>query len=149
MPDDEQKPDDNRPDETASATDAERRDQFRPEAIAARVDRLGGETDSDRVAREEEAKLLALKAQSTEHKTSGLESAASKRLSRIGEAKVKRPSALTGPLSPGADPLLARAARLGKWIQDHQQLFAGLVAIGLVGAIGFGSFVYWQNQREG
>ncbi|HXN33634.1 MAG TPA: hypothetical protein VN894_17315, partial [Polyangiaceae bacterium] len=77
MPDDEQNPDLGKPvtlppdgaaptagdggKEGAAAAREPRPDQedrFRPEAIAARVDQIGEETDLDRVAREEEKKLL-------------------------------------------------------------------------------------------
>ena len=81
-------------------------DKFRPEAIAARVDQIGDETETDRIAREEERKLLARR---KEQKKSGLQSAASKRLSKIGEAKVKRPSEVGAV--PQQDPLLDRVAR--------------------------------------
>src|SRR3984957_7611905 len=52
-------------------------DQFRPEAIAARVDTFGEETEIDRIAREEEKKLHERKKKGKK----GLQAAASKRLS--------------------------------------------------------------------
>ncbi len=80
-------------------------DKFRPEAIAARVDTLGEESDIDRIARVEEKKLLDRR-----KGKKGPQASASKRLAKIGEVKVKRPSAIA--TSPDADPLLERTARL-------------------------------------
>jgi hypothetical protein len=156
VPEDEQKPDENEPsDPTAGSGEAagsggepsaeEAHDKFRPEAIAARVDRIGEETDLDRVSREEENKLLERK---KTQKKKGLEAAASKRLAKIGEGTVKRPSALTGALSPDADPLLERAARASEWIKEHRQTFGALVAVAVFGAAGFAGWSYWQDKRN-
>jgi hypothetical protein len=111
------------------------------------MDRIGEETDLDRIAREEERKLLERKSQKKKGKRA-LESAASKRLSKIGEGKVKRPSALADVVVPEADPLLERAARARTWIRDHRQTFGGLVAIGVLGVGGFFGWMYWQDQRN-
>lgn len=154
MPDDEQKPDDKAPEHGVppaasndnppeGSTAAE--DRFRPEAIAARVDRIGQETDVDRVAREEEQKLLERK---KTQKKGGLEAAASKRLAKIGEVKVKRPSALSDVVVPEADPLLERAARANKWIQEHRETFAAAVAVALLAVGGFIGWTYWQDKRS-
>jgi hypothetical protein len=144
VPDDEQKPDDRKPEaglpEAPGVPDGPE-DKFHPEAIAARVQQLGQETDLERVAHDEEQKLLERK------KKRGLESAASKRLAKIGEEKVKRPSA--AGLSPDADPLLARAARANTWIKDHQGAFGGLVTVAVIGLAGFLGFTYWQDRRNG
>ncbi len=146
MPDDEQKPDDRKPEagppEAPGVPDGPG-DKFHPEAIAARVEQLGQETDLERVARDEEQKLLERKSKQKR----GLESAASKRLAKIGEEKVKRPSA--AGLSPDADPLLERAARANTWVKEHQGTFGGLVAVGLLGFAGFVGFSYWQDRRNG
>jgi hypothetical protein len=148
VPDDEQKHEDpteppagNEPEAPAAPADA-----FRPEAIAARVDRLGAESDLERVARDEEAKLYERKKTA---KTGGLESAASKRLARIGEGKVKRPSALGEGLAPEADPLVRRAVKAGSWVQEHQQTFVVLVVAGLLGFGGFAGYQYWTEKRNG
>jgi hypothetical protein len=118
-------------------------DKFRPDAIAARIDKLGTETESDRVAREEEQKLLERK---KERKKTGLESAASKRLAKIGEGKVKRPSAVA--TAPGTDPVIDRVASLQKWLRDHQSVAAGVVAaVVVVAAAGFG-VAYWRDRRD-
>ena len=141
MPDDEQKEDDTKPVEPDAPADE---DKFRPEAIAARVDRIGSETDLDRVEREEEQKLLERK---KTQKKKGLEAAASKRLSKIGEGSVKRPSAL-GDVSPEADPLLDRLSRAGAWIAEHRQTFGAFVTVAVLAVVGFAGWTYWQTKRN-
>lgn len=118
-------------------------DKFRPEAIAARVDQIGEETDADRMAREEEKKLLLRRKQQTK---TGLQSAASKRLNKIGESVVKRPSPV-GAVAQ-TDPLLERVARANRWIRDHRTTFASLVAVAFVGTGGLFGWAYWQNKRN-
>ncbi len=125
MPDDNSPPDD---------------DKFRPDAIAARIDKLGSESESDRLAREEERKLLERKS----HK-GGLETAASRRLAKIGERKVKRPSTAADAVS--VDPMGHRLASLQSWMRKHQALAAG-IGIAAVAAIGAGVGVAWWHQRR-
>ncbi len=125
---------------------AEPGDRFRPEAIAARVDHIGDETDLDRVARQEEQKLLERKR--TQKKKGGLEAAASKRLAKIGEGNVRRPGAF-GDVTPDADPLVARATRATSWIKEHQQTFVGLVAVVVLAGAGLAGYSYWQDKRNG
>ncbi len=160
MPDDEQKTDEKQPaagsdpktgtEDGGSAHEDETggtggEDKFRPEAIAARVNRIGEETELDRVANEEEKKLLERK---KTQKKRGLEAAASKRLAKIGESTVKRPSAL-GAVNPDADPLLEQAARAGTWIKEHGQTFGGIAAVALLAIAGFAGWSYWQDKRNG
>jgi hypothetical protein len=122
-------------------------DRFRPDAIAARVDQIGDETELERVARQEEQKLLERKKQQKKGKR-GLEAAASKRLARIGEGTVKRPSAAAADAYiPEADPLLERVRRARKWIDQHRQVFGGLVAIAVIGVGGALGYTYWLNKR--
>jgi len=124
-------------------------DKFRPEAIAARIDEIGEETEIDKIARQEEQKLLERrKQQKQQRKRGGLEAAASKRLAKIGEGSVKRPTALGGAAIPEADPLLERVARAQKWIREHRQTFGGLVAIALVAGGGVFGYEYWQGKRN-
>jgi hypothetical protein len=132
--------------ETDKPADESPADRFRPEAIAARVEAMGEETDLDRVAREEEKKLYERRKGKKGSK--GLATAASKRLAKIGETKVKRPSAVSPGISPEADPLLERTARLTKWIREHRQTFGALVAIGLLGVGGALGWTYWQGKRQ-
>jgi hypothetical protein len=155
VPDDEQKDHESSPQagapadegaDEASAPTGSDEDKFRPEAIAARVDNIGEETELDRVSREEEKKLLERK---KTQKKRGLEAAASKRLSKIGEGKVKRPSALGDSVTPDADPLLERAARASTWIKEHGQTFGALLAVAVLAVAGFAGWNYWQDKRNG
>lgn len=151
MPDDDQKPapetkkpDAPVPDDSAALKGSE--DRFRPEAIAARVDQIGEEDELERLARQEEQKLLERKKQQRKGKR-GLEAAASKRLAKIGEGTVKRPSAATEGYAPEADPLLERARHARRWIEQHRQLFGGLVAAGVVIVAGSLGWTLWQNKH--
>jgi hypothetical protein len=144
VPEDEQKTDETTA--TEKPDEAKEEDRFRPEAIAARVAGLGEETELDRIAQQEEEKLLERKKAKKGKK--GLEAAASKRLSKIGETKVKRPSAIADAVSPDADPLLERAAHLSKWVKEHSQTFAALVGVAVLGLGGVIGWTYWQNKRE-
>lgn len=155
MPDDEQKQDDPKPDEAVAGPKEEPKpedapvpdeDKFRPGAIAARIESMGEETELDRIAREEEKKLHERKKGKKGKK--GLEAAASKRLSKIGEVKVKRPSAIADAVSPDADPLLDWTVRLSSWIKDHRQTFGGLVAVAVIGLGGFLGYTYWQGKHD-
>jgi hypothetical protein len=148
LPDDEPKHEETQPEGATPAEPAEPAgggDAFNPGAIAARVDRLGDESDIERVARDEEAKLYERK---TKQKTA-LESAAAKRLAKIGEGKVKRPSALVEGMAPEGDPLVRRAAAAGSWVQEHQQTFGAILAVALLGGAGFAGYTYWQEKRNG
>ena len=146
MPDDEPKhEEDPKPEGKAvESHPVEGPEAFHPEAIAARVDSLGAETDLERIARDEEAKLHERK----KKEKTGLESAASKRLARIGEEKVKRPSASKEGFSPEADPLLRRAAKASSWVQDHRETFIAMVVVGVLGFGGFAGYSYWQDKRN-
>jgi hypothetical protein len=156
LPDDDQRKNDPSPEEgtvapkdepEAAAPDEAAGDKYRPGAIAERVASMGEESDLDRIAREEEQKL-SLRNKGKKGKK-GLEAAASKRLSKIGEVKVKRPSAASDVVtSSDADPLLERAARLSKWIKEHRQKFGGVVAVALLGVGGFLGYTYWQGKHE-
>jgi hypothetical protein len=124
VPDEEQKPD----------------DKFGPEAIAARIEKMGEESEADRTAREEEQKLFQRRKQ---QKKTGLEAAASKRLAKIGETAVKRPAALS------ADPGAERSTRIVKWVEGHRQTFGTVVGIALIGAGGLGVWWYVQDKHIG
>jgi hypothetical protein len=142
--DDKPQPDEKAPEDETSEAEVVEGDKFRPDAIAARIDKFGEETETDRIAREEEQKLLARK---KDRKKTGLEAAASKRLARIGEGKVKRPSIAVDAI-PEADPLLRRVASANKWIKEHQSVFAAVVGVIVIGAGSLVGWVYWQNQRN-
>jgi hypothetical protein len=163
VPDDEQNPDrsnavpgtsegDVRPtdDEAPAAARDEKQDpadRFRPEAIAARVEQIGEETDLDRIARQEEQKLLERKKLQRQGKR-GLEAAASKRLAKVGEGKVKRPSAAADAYIAEADPLLERMRRARQWIRGHQGVFGALMAATVLGVGGALTWSYLQNKHE-
>jgi hypothetical protein len=129
----------------AGAADPE--DRFRPEAIAARVEGIGEETDLDRIARQEEQKLLERKKQQKQGKR-GLEAAASKRLAKIGEGKVKRPSMATDAYVPEGDALLERLRGVRQWIRGHQHLFGALLAVVVLGVCGALGWTYRQGKHE-
>jgi hypothetical protein len=123
------------------------RDAFAPDAIAARIDSIGTESEADRIARIEEKKLLARKQKARAGKTA-LELAASKRLARIGEVEVKRPTVSTEWVPAGGDTLAERVARFIRWTRAHQTqvgwgAFAAVVVLGGV----FG-WMYWRDQRD-
>ena len=109
MPDDEQPPKEGKPEAPNEGATAVEGDRFGPDAIAARVDSIGEESELDRQARLEERRLLERKKAKGKK---GLETAASKRLAKIGQGKVRRPGALADAVAPEADPLLERTARL-------------------------------------
>jgi hypothetical protein len=161
VPDDEQKKDETQapappaaeepvaPPAEAEAADKapdDEKDRFRPEAIASRVASLGEEDESDRIARQEEDKLRERRKAKKGKK--GLESAASKRLAKIGEAKVKRPGALDASLAVDTDPLVARTAAARKWIEKNKSTFALIVGVGVLGASGFVGYTYWQQKHQ-
>jgi hypothetical protein len=161
VPDDEQKKDDEKapapaatepagaataPDQAPAEASASEEDRFRPEAIASRVEHMGEESEADRIAREEEDKLRERRKAKKGKK--GLESAASKRLAKIGETKVKRPGALGDAAVPEADPLIERTIRMRKWIEQHRQTFGLIVAVALLGGGGFLGWTYWQGKHE-
>jgi hypothetical protein len=132
VPDDEQEQE-----STATENEPMGDDKFGPQAIAARIEKIGAETDVERTAREEEQKLN----QRRKGKKSGLEAAASKRLAKIGETAVKRPSAAS------VDPDVVRAARIGKWVDDHRQSFIGAVGVVVIAVAGLAGWLYWRDKH--
>ena len=133
--------------EGAPATEEREGDRFAPGAIAARIDALGEETDLDRVARAEEQKLHERRQQQKKGKKGGLEAAASKRLARIGDEKVKRPAA-SSIYVPEADPLIARVRGARGWIQKHRATFAVLASVAAVAVASALGWSYWQAKRD-
>lgn len=122
-------------------------DAANPEVIARRVAALGEEDDAERLAREEERKLAERRAgnKPARKKKSGLEVAASKKLSQIGQrAEPKRALATAAD----ADPLIARTEKLSEWARKNQkvvQIVGGLLVVGLVG---FAGFLWHDHTRE-
>ncbi len=153
MPDEDQKHDPleptspgEPPEEDGDDTTSE--DRFAPDAIAARIEQIGEETDLDRVARQEEQKLLERKKLQKKSKRGSLEAAASKRLAKIGEGSVRRPSAASDAYIPEADPLMARARRARGWIEQHRTTFGVLVGVALIGVGSALGFTYVQGKRN-
>jgi hypothetical protein len=117
-----------------------------PEAIARRVAALGEEDPDDVKAREEERKLAERRAASKKgKKKTGLEAAASKKLSKIGtRAEPKRKVAVAAD----ADPLIERTAKLSDWAKKNQrtvQLVGAMITAVLLGIAGF---MYYEHKRE-
>lgn len=123
-----------------------------PAAILARVQGLGEESESDRVAREEEEKLAERRASK---KRSRLESAASKKLDKIGtKPKKKKQRAAVeddeerAVARPQGDALYQRTMTLGEWISKNAKQVAVLAgAAAVIGAGVFGYFAY-QSSRN-
>jgi hypothetical protein len=154
VPDDDQKKDPSKPATSPAEPDgpppdeaAAPEDRFAPGAIAARVESLGEETELDRVARQEEQKLIERRQQKKGKKGAGLEAAASKRLARIGEDAVKRPSAASIYV-PEADPLVFRMRGARQWIQKHRGSFAALVGVAVVAVASALGWSFWQTKRN-
>jgi hypothetical protein len=139
------------PEKTDKPTDqpATDEDALRPDVIAERVERaLGQETELERVAREEEQKLIERKRQLKKgKKKGGLEAAASKKLAKIGEkaATVKRPTVAT---AVDADPLLERALRVRQWARANAKAMRIVVGAGVVALAGASVYLYVQHKHE-
>ena len=121
-------------------------DSASPEAIARRVAALGEDDQSETLAREEERKLAERRnAGKKKTKKSGLEVAASKKLSKIGtRAEPKRNIAVAAD----ADPLIEKTAKLSEWAKANQktvQIVGALIAAALLGIAGF---LYLEHKHE-
>ncbi len=133
-------------DDDGEVDESAEEDAFRPEAIAKRIDKLGTETEVDKMAREEELKLAERRRQAKKKGKRGLESAATKRLAKIGDKPVKR--VVSAVPANEADPLLERTAKMSEWLRDHQRT-VGVAMLGFVlVAIGFGGYTWWEKKRE-
>ncbi len=114
------------------------------EDIAKRVAALDEEDEIERIAREEEAKLAERRLKQRGGKGK-LESAASKRLAKIGEkAKPKRaiPDAVEA-----ADPIIERTKRLGEWARENRNLVQGLIVGGVVVLAGAIAYGYYDKKK--
>lgn len=139
---------DGTPEEAAEAAEEPKLDSMSPEAIARRVAALGEEDAVEKQAREEERKLAERRAKGKlgkKSKKGGLEVAASKKLSKIGErAEPQR----TVAVAADADPLIEKTAKLSEWAKQNQktvQIVGALIAAVLLGTAGY---LYWDNKRE-
>jgi len=120
-------------------------DTMSPEAIARRVAALGEEDASERLAREEEQKLAARRAQAKGAKGKrGLEAAASKRLQNIGgKVPPKRVAQ-----AADASVMFAGSGSVNRWLRDNQRLVAVTAVAALVVLAGGGSYVWWTQRNE-
>lgn len=113
----------------------------KPADLMKRVEALGGgEDESDRIARLEEEKLAERRKGRTD-----LESAASKRLAKIGTKQVKR-VAVAKPLED--DPLLARTKKLSSWAKDNPTIVRVGGALLALFVIGGAVFATMQNRSK-
>ncbi len=133
-------------DEPAAEDAADPVDAASPAAILKRVSALGEDDEAERIARAEEAKLEARRASSKKpKKKSGLEAAASKKLAKIGtKAPVKRAVAVAAD----ADPLIDRAADIGKWAKKNQSLVTAVIGVAVVGIAGAIGYVAYERKHE-
>ncbi len=138
------------PTEAASVADATEPAEPTQEDFARRVDALAKDEDEgDRIARVEEAKLAERRAKLKKAKKSGLETAASKRLARIGAKDEDRVvSRRTASQAVDGDPLIDRTAQLGKWIEKNSKLVASVVGLAFLGAIGVMTANYLHEKKE-
>jgi hypothetical protein len=129
---------------------------LRPDMLLKRVAGIGGEeTEADRIARDEEAKLAERKQEAKKAKK-GLQAAASKQLERIGEKKrkeadldiddIKRTSSAR---DADGDVLLDRAGQFSAFLKNHGKVVAAVVALGLLGGAGYVGSQTLKNKKEG
>jgi hypothetical protein len=139
-----------------SAASAEK--GFSPDAIAKRLEALGdGESAEDKASRLEEERLIERRAnQKTKKKgkgKSGLQAAASKRLSDVGTktAQKKKPRS-TGTVSSASDfegdALLEKTGELAKWAKKNQKVVWSVVGVAAVIGLGFAGNWYFQHKKD-
>ncbi len=136
--------------ELAGASGAVPEDVLTQEALARRVAALGEHDATEAIAREEEEKLAARRtaARKKGGKSGGksaLETAASKRLGKIGTRAVPKPR---DPATSDLDPVLDRTVALRKWVTDNARVvqFGALaVVVALAGGLGW---ISYQGKRE-
>jgi predicted negative regulator of RcsB-dependent stress response len=121
-------------------------DAANPAAIARRVAALGAEDETEALAREEERKLAERRAAKKKgKKKTGLEAAASKKLSKIGtRAEPKR----TVAVAADADPLIERTAKLSDWAKKNQKTVQMVGALLTVALLAIAGTLYYQHKKE-
>jgi hypothetical protein len=141
------------PDESDEKSEKKTEEPEKPDApnvedIAKRVAALDEGDEVERIARAEEAKLAERRQKQRGGKKAGkggLESAASKRLAKIGEkAKPKRvvPDAVEA-----ADPLIERTLKVREWARKNRGVVQGLIVAAVLGVIGLGVYTYMDKKR--
>ncbi len=145
--------------EAATADERDEHDEraeLRQDMLLKRVAGIGGdETEADRIARDEEAKL-AERRQEAKKAKKGLQAAASKQLERIGEKKrkdadldiddIKRTASAR---DAGGDALLDRADQFSAFLKNNGRVVAAVVAFGLLGGAGYVGSQYLKHKKEG
>jgi hypothetical protein len=149
VPDDPPKDEEKAPEKPAEPEPEKAADTEAPnvEDIAKRVDAFDEGDELERIAREEEAKLAERRQKQRGKKGKGLESAASKRLAKIGEkAKPKRvvPDAVEA-----ADPLIEQTVRVREWARKNKNIVQGLIVAAVLGMIGLVVYSYMDHKRTG
>ncbi len=137
-------------DDSDEARDEERsgepEDAARPEAVLKRVEALGEEDESERVAREEENKLAERRrVQKKGKKRGGLEAAASKRLAKIG---AKAPVRRTVATAADTDAVVDRAVEFGEWAKKNQGLVGIVAALGVLALVALSGYAYLHHKHE-
>jgi predicted negative regulator of RcsB-dependent stress response len=117
--------------------------------LAARVAALSADSPEELQAREEERKLAERRAKNRKAKRGkkggGLETAASKRLSKIGERAVPKRAVA---VAADADPLIERTAKLSEWAKKNQKLVTQLGVALVVVLLGSAGYMWWGQKRE-
>ncbi len=129
----------------------EEQDSASPEAIAKRLEALGGdeEEDDERLAREEEAKLAARRTKERgpkKKKKAGLDAAASRRLAKIGTKAKPRKRAVPEAVE-AADPIIDRTQRFGDWAKRNTRLVQAAAVAIVLGGIGLGVYAYHEHSQ--
>lgn len=123
--------------------------------LAKRVAALGDDDESERRAREEEEKLAARRAEAKKaKKKGGLESSATKKLSKIGTKSKERKAREeeeeaeidVARAKPYADPIIERTRKLSVWAQKNRSVVGYAVAAAVIAVVG--SFVYLHFQKK-
>ncbi len=140
----------------ATSEGADQETALRQDTLLKRVAGIGGdETEADRIARDEEAKL-AERRQEAKKAKKGLQASASKKLERIGEKKrreadidlddIKRTSSAR---DADGDVLLDRAGQFSAFLKNNGKLVAAVVAVGLLGGGAYVGNQYLKQKKEG
>ncbi|MFO0679386.1 MAG: hypothetical protein U0169_22865 [Polyangiaceae bacterium] len=133
------------------------------EELMRRAAALDGGDESDRIAEQEEAKLRERRAKLRKKgDKSALESAASRRLAKIGDRPIPKKKrdkdfdptlgTVGGPGTSAADvetdPLLETTTKIQKWLRANSKTVSYAVGALALVAIGFVAFTFMQQKKE-